>query len=63
MAKTILNIMLARGKGGLEQALLDYSDALTAAGYNVINVVHPQGWACSVLSGGEEQERGQHTNV
>lgn len=40
--KTILNIMLAKGLGGIEQSFLDYSDALEFAGYNVVNIIHPK---------------------
>lgn len=43
----ILNIMLAQGKGGIEQAALDYAEALTHAGHMVSNVFVPGGWAAS----------------
>jgi glycosyltransferase involved in cell wall biosynthesis len=41
VALRILNVMLGRGLGGLEQALLDYAMALTQCGHEVHNVVHP----------------------
>ncbi len=37
----IVNAMLGRGLGGLEQALLDYGDALNRFGHEVHAVVHP----------------------
>lgn len=37
----ILNVMLGRGLGGLEQVLLDYQDALALAGHAVEAVIHP----------------------
>lgn len=37
----VLNIMLGRGLGGLEQALLDYAVALTQRGHEVHSVMHP----------------------
>lgn len=41
----ILNIMLARGRGGIEQAALDYTHALRAAGHDVTMLVAPCSWA------------------
>ena len=38
----IVNAMLGRGLGGLEQALLDYGDALSAYGHDVHTVIHPE---------------------
>jgi glycosyltransferase involved in cell wall biosynthesis len=37
----ILNIMLGKGKGGLEQAALDYHEALLIAGHTPVSVIHP----------------------
>jgi glycosyltransferase involved in cell wall biosynthesis len=37
----ILNVMLGRGLGGLEQALLDYAVALTGCGHEVHTLIHP----------------------
>jgi glycosyltransferase involved in cell wall biosynthesis len=37
----IVNAMLGRGLGGLEQALLDYGDALSRLGHEVHAVIHP----------------------
>ena len=36
-----MNVMLGRGLGGLEQALLDYAVALTERGHEVHTVMHP----------------------
>jgi glycosyltransferase involved in cell wall biosynthesis len=36
-----MNVMLGRGLGGLEQALLDYAVALTQRGHEVHTVMHP----------------------
>ncbi|HEX4172279.1 MAG TPA: glycosyltransferase [Acetobacteraceae bacterium] len=36
-----MNVMLGRGLGGLEQALLDYAVALTQRGHEVHTVIHP----------------------
>ena len=41
MALRILNVMLGRGLGGLEQALLDYAVALTQCGHEVHTIIHP----------------------
>jgi glycosyltransferase involved in cell wall biosynthesis len=38
----IANVMLGRGLGGLEQALLDHGDALGRAGHDVHAVIHPR---------------------
>ena len=35
----ILNIMLSRDLGGIQQAFMDYSDALKSCGIEVINVI------------------------
>lgn len=37
----IVNVMLGRGLGGLEQVLLDYQDALVLAGHAAVPVIHP----------------------
>jgi glycosyltransferase involved in cell wall biosynthesis len=37
----IANVMLGRGLGGLEQALLDHGDALGRTGHDVYAVIHP----------------------
>ena len=37
----IANVMLGRGLGGLEQALLDHGDALGRTGHDVHAVIHP----------------------
>ncbi len=38
----IVNAMFGRGLGGIEQALLDYGDALRFCGHNVHTVIHPK---------------------
>ena len=38
----IVNAMLGRGLGGLEQALLDHNDALSQLGHEVHAVIHPE---------------------
>ena len=45
----ILNVMLGRGLGGLEQALLDYAVALTQCGHEVHTVIHPDAALRAVL--------------
>lgn len=37
----IANVMFSRGLGGIEQAFLDYNDALLLAGHDVLAVTHP----------------------
>ncbi len=39
----IVNVMISRVMGGIEQALLDYNDALTMLGYDVLSVVDKRG--------------------
>ncbi len=38
----IANVMLGRGLGGIEQAVVDYSEAITLAGHKAHAIVHPQ---------------------
>lgn len=38
----IVNIMLAKGLGGIEQSFLDYTHVLQARGHDVHSVVHPK---------------------
>ena len=38
----IANIMLGRRRGGIEQAFLDYNEALQLAGHEVLAITHPQ---------------------
>lgn len=47
----VLNIMLGRGLGGIEQVFLDYDYALRAQNNNVISVVHPGAAVRSKLTG------------
>lgn len=37
----IANVMFGRGLGGIEQAFLDYNEALLLAGYEVLAITHP----------------------
>lgn len=37
----VVNVMLSPGHGGIEQALLDYSEAIRLAGHDVFAVIHP----------------------
>ena len=48
-AMTILNVMLGRARGGLEQAAIDYAEALQGAGYEPLTVTHPHAWANAAL--------------
>lgn len=41
----IVNAMFAQGRGGIEQASVDYGEALTLAGHEVLALVHPGSWA------------------
>lgn len=49
---TVLNMMLGRGRGGLERASAHYHHALAARGYRVVTVGHPDGWLRSQLPPG-----------
>lgn len=46
----ILNIMLGKGRGGLEQVAVDYHHALTMRGHEVHSVFHPKSWAKEKLT-------------
>lgn len=37
----IVNVMFGRGLGGIEQAFLDYNEALALAGHEVLAITHP----------------------
>ncbi|MFA5120323.1 glycosyltransferase [Zavarzinia sp.] len=45
----ILNVMLGKGAGGVEQAAIDYHRALTGQGHRVTNVTRPGAWVDSRL--------------
>src|SRR3569832_705140 len=47
---TILNVMLGKARGGLEQAAVDYAEALQAAGYAPLTVTHPSAWVNAKLA-------------
>lgn len=40
----ILNLMLGKQRGGLEQAVLDYAEAMQAAAIPALTVISPQSW-------------------
>jgi glycosyltransferase involved in cell wall biosynthesis len=48
---TILNLMLGKGRGGLEQAAIDYAEALALANLKAVTVVSPEAWALTALAG------------
>lgn len=48
----ILNIMLGKGKGGLEQAAIDYHEALLMEGHAVTSVVHLEAHILPALRAG-----------
>ena len=45
----IYNIMLAAGKGGIEQAALDYAEAFVMQNQRVTTWLNPRGWAANML--------------
>lgn len=47
----ILNLMLGKGRGGLEQAALDYAEALALANRKAVTIVSPEAWALTALAG------------
>lgn len=48
--QTVLNIMLGRGKGGIEQAAIDYAEAMRSAGIACITVTQPDAFVNAMLS-------------
>lgn len=48
----ILNIMLSARKGGIEQAAVDYAEALAHAGIDCLTVVAPDAWCEGLLKAG-----------
>lgn len=46
----ILNLMLAKGRGGLESMALRYHEALSAEGFDVLSVGHPKGVLAETLA-------------
>lgn len=48
----ILNLMLGKGRGGLEQAAIDYAEVLQATAIPAITVVSPGAWAQAPLAAG-----------
>ena len=48
---TILNLMLGKGRGGLEQAAIDYAEALALANLKAVTIVSPEAWALTALAG------------
>ncbi len=47
---TILNLMLGRGRGGLEQVAADYADALALAGIGACSIISPHAWVQQPLA-------------
>src|SRR5260370_33398298 len=47
-----LNMMLGRGRGGLERASAHYHHALAARGHRVVAFGHPEGWMRTQLPSG-----------
>lgn len=45
----IFNLMLGKGRGGLEQAALDYAEALHLAGVDAVSVTATDAWVNTVL--------------
>jgi glycosyltransferase involved in cell wall biosynthesis len=43
-APPVLNVMLGRARGGLEQAALDYAEAMACAGIRALTVIAPKAW-------------------
>jgi glycosyltransferase involved in cell wall biosynthesis len=41
----VVNLMLGRGRGGLEQAAVDFAQALASQGVEVLSVTAPEAWA------------------
>jgi len=52
----VLNVMFSKGKGGLEQAFLDYSAALNMRNVEVTNVVHPKSNVISMFPENSQYE-------
>lgn len=46
---TILNLMLGKRRGGLEQAALDYAEALQHAGHQGLTITSPGAWVATAL--------------
>lgn len=54
---TILNMMLGRGRGGIEQAAVDYAECLAAAGIPAVSMLSPAAWAeAPMVAGGYAHE-------
>lgn len=49
-----LNMMLGRGRGGLERASAHYHHALAARGHQVVAIGHPEGWMRTQLPSGAD---------
>lgn len=47
---TVLNLMLGSGRGGLEQAGVDYAEALAHAGISALTITHPDAWVNPLLA-------------
>ena len=50
---TIINLMLGKNRGGLEQAALDYAEALHAANLPALSVITPASWVEAQMVAGQ----------
>lgn len=53
MEARILNVMLAKGRGGVESMALRYHEALRAQGYPTVSVGHPEGVMAAEIDAAE----------
>lgn len=51
----IINIMLAKGMGGIEQSFLDYTHALQRQGHEVFSITHPKAEAAALIDSPSER--------
>lgn len=56
----IANVMFGRGQGGIEQAFLDYNEALLLQGHSILAITHPLAVVNTVIAG--ELEHATVTN-
>lgn len=47
---SVLNLMLGKGRGGLEQAAVDYAEALQLARIPTLTVISPTAWVAATLA-------------
>ncbi|MBT4585210.1 MAG: glycosyltransferase [Phycisphaerae bacterium] len=53
----ILNIMLGKGRGGLEQVAIDYHQAFELVGHRITSLVPPDSWAMDIFQTFTEETR------